>query len=102
MHRRLHRNVVYLGCLIELSHMRPNAGGGGSCGVSANEYSCTQEPKNSLFNLFMHLLLQYASLRRQSHHFGHLADPTQDEDEEEGQYTKNANYFFNPNRDILN
>ncbi len=23
----------------------PNAGGGGSCGVLANEYSCTQEPK---------------------------------------------------------
>jgi hypothetical protein len=26
--------------------MSPNAGRGGSCGVSANEYSCTQEPTN--------------------------------------------------------
>ncbi len=30
--------------------MSPNAGGGGggSCGVSANEYCCTQEPKQTL------------------------------------------------------
>ncbi len=35
-------DVVYLGRQIALSHMSPNAGGGGSCGVSANEYSCAQ------------------------------------------------------------
>ncbi len=34
--RGLQRDVVFTS---------PNAGGGGSCGVSANEYSCTQEPK---------------------------------------------------------
>ncbi len=39
--RGLQRDAVYLGC----SYASPNAGGGGSCGVSANEYSCTQEPK---------------------------------------------------------
>ncbi len=27
------------------SYMSPNAGGRGSCGVSANENRCTQEPK---------------------------------------------------------
>ncbi len=41
----LQRDVVYLGWSIAPSSMNPNAGGGGSCGVSANEYSCTQEPK---------------------------------------------------------
>jgi hypothetical protein len=30
---------------LALSYMSPNAGGGGSCGVSANGYSCTQDPK---------------------------------------------------------
>jgi hypothetical protein len=57
MHRRLQRDVVYLGCLIviEPSHMRPNAGGGGSCGVSANEYSCTQEPLNTFRDLTPYL-----------------------------------------------
>jgi hypothetical protein len=38
--------------------MSPNAGGGGSCKVSANEYSCRQKPKklwrsNSIFNLWL-------------------------------------------------
>ncbi len=35
-------DVVYLGRPIAPSYMSPNAGGG--CWVSANEYSCTQEP----------------------------------------------------------
>ncbi len=39
--RGLQKDVVYLGWPIAPSYMRPNAGGGGSCGVSANEYSCT-------------------------------------------------------------
>ncbi len=30
------------------SYMSPNVRGGGSCGVSANECSCTQEPKYTL------------------------------------------------------
>jgi hypothetical protein len=34
------RDVVYLGWPKAPSYMSPNAGGGGSCGVSANEYSC--------------------------------------------------------------
>ncbi len=39
--RGLQRDVVYLGWPIS-----PNTEGGGrSCGVSANPYSCTQEPK---------------------------------------------------------
>ncbi len=52
--RGLQRDVVYLGWPIVPSCMSPNAGGGGSCGVSANEYSCTpQEPKsNTIFNLW--------------------------------------------------
>jgi len=44
----LQRDVVYLGWPIASSYMSPNAGGVGSCGVSANEYSCTQEPKETL------------------------------------------------------
>ncbi len=46
--RGLQRDVVYFGWPISPSYMSPNAGGGGgegSCGVSANEYSCTQETK---------------------------------------------------------
>ncbi len=39
--RRLPRDIVYLGWPIATSYMNPNAEGG-SCGVSANEYSCTQ------------------------------------------------------------
>ncbi len=34
--------------LTNSAQMSPNAAGGGSCGVSANEYSCTQEPKETL------------------------------------------------------
>ncbi len=40
--------------------MSPNPwGGGGGCGVSANEYSCTQEPNklrrsNTIFNIWSH------------------------------------------------
>ncbi len=37
---------VYLGWPIASSYMSPNAGGGGSCGVSANEYICTGAPIN--------------------------------------------------------
>ncbi len=37
----LQRDVVHLGWPIAPSYMSPKAGGGGSCGVSANEYSCT-------------------------------------------------------------
>ncbi len=43
--RGLQRDVVYLGWPTAPSDMSPNAGEGGSCRVSANEYSCTQEPK---------------------------------------------------------
>jgi hypothetical protein len=43
--RGLQRDVVNLGCPIAPSYMSPNEGGGGSCGVSANEYSCTQQVK---------------------------------------------------------
>jgi hypothetical protein len=32
-------------CRLSWMTISPNAGKGGSCGVSANEYSCTQEPK---------------------------------------------------------
>jgi hypothetical protein len=39
--RGLQRDVVYLGWPIGALVYSPNAGGGGSCGVSANEYSCT-------------------------------------------------------------
>jgi hypothetical protein len=40
-------DVVYLGCPIAPSHMRPNAGHGDwrglrPCGVSDNEYSCAR------------------------------------------------------------
>ncbi len=54
-------DVVYLGWPIAPSYMSPNAEGGESCGVSANEYSCTQEPiyklwrSNSIFNLWREL-----------------------------------------------
>jgi hypothetical protein len=41
----LQRDVVYLGWTIAPSYISPNAEGGGSRGVSANEYSSTQEPK---------------------------------------------------------
>jgi hypothetical protein len=37
--RGLQRDVVYLVWPIASSYMSPNAGGGGSCGVSASEYS---------------------------------------------------------------
>ncbi len=41
--------------------MSPNAGGeGGSCGVSANEYSSTQEPKKTFGDLTPYLT--YASI----------------------------------------
>jgi hypothetical protein len=55
--RRLQGDVVYLGWPTAPSYMSPNAGKGGSCGVSsANENSFTQEPKvwrsNSIFNLW--------------------------------------------------
>ncbi len=40
--RGLPRDVVYLGWPIATSYMSPNAGGGGGCGVSANEDSFTQ------------------------------------------------------------
>ncbi len=43
--RGLQKDVVHLGWPIAPSYMSPNAGEGGSCEVSANEYSCTQEPK---------------------------------------------------------
>ncbi len=44
--RGLQRDYVYLGCPIAPSYMSPNAWvHGGSCGVSANEYSCTLESK---------------------------------------------------------
>jgi hypothetical protein len=44
--RWLQRDVVYRGWPIAPSNRSPNAGeGGGSCGVSANGCSCTQEPK---------------------------------------------------------
>ncbi len=47
MHRELQRDVVYLGRPIAPSYTSPNAEEGG-CGVSANEYSCAQEPKETL------------------------------------------------------
>ncbi len=37
------RDVVYLVLVIESSYMSPNAGEGGTCGVSANEKSCIQD-----------------------------------------------------------
>jgi hypothetical protein len=45
--RGLQRNVVYSRPTINRPRiwMSPNAGEGESCGVSANEYSCTQGPK---------------------------------------------------------
>ncbi len=44
--RELQRDVAYLGRPIAPSYMSPNRGGRGrNCGVSATEYSCTQEPK---------------------------------------------------------
>ncbi len=46
--RGLQRDVVYLDWPIAPSFISPNGGegvGGGGCGVSANENSCTQEPK---------------------------------------------------------
>ncbi len=55
--RGLQRDVVYLGWPIAPSYMRQMRGEWGSCGVSANEYSCAQDPNklwrsNSLFNLW--------------------------------------------------
>jgi hypothetical protein len=47
-HRGLQRDVVYLGCPIAPLVYEPKCGGkwgGGSCWVSVNEYSCTEEPK---------------------------------------------------------
>jgi hypothetical protein len=41
----LQRDVVYPGGPIAPSYMSPNPGGGGNCGVSANENCCAQEPK---------------------------------------------------------
>jgi hypothetical protein len=38
--RGLQRDVAYLGWPIAPSYMSPNVSEGGSCGVSANEYSC--------------------------------------------------------------
>jgi hypothetical protein len=56
--RGFQRDVVYVGWPIASSYMSPNAGGG-SCGVSANEYNSTvhRSPNklwrsNSIFNLF--------------------------------------------------
>ncbi len=48
----LQRDVVYLGWPIAPSYMSPNAGVGGSCGVSANEYSSTNKLWRSIFNLW--------------------------------------------------
>ncbi len=41
----LRRDVAYLRWPKATTFMSPNAGGGGSCWVSANKYSCTQKPK---------------------------------------------------------
>ncbi len=51
----LQKDVFYLGWPTASSYMSPNAGGGGGCGASANEYSCTQGPNklwrsNAIFN----------------------------------------------------
>jgi hypothetical protein len=58
MCKGIRRDVVYLGLPIATSYMSLNGGGGGGdCGVSANEYSCahgaqiTLEIYNSIFNL---------------------------------------------------
>ncbi len=60
----VYKDVVYLGWPIAPSYTSPNADGGGSCGVSANEYSCvhhvTWSPNklwrsNSIFNLWVDL-----------------------------------------------
>ncbi len=41
--RGLHRDVLYLGWpIIAPSYMSPNGGGGGNCGVPANEYNCVR------------------------------------------------------------
>ncbi len=53
-HRRLQRDVFYLGWPIAPSCMSPNAGGCGRgelrpCGISANEYSCIHRSTNKLW-----------------------------------------------------
>ncbi len=57
--RGLQWDIVYLGWPIAPSNVSPNRGEGGSCGVSANVYSCTvhRSPNklrrsNSIFNLW--------------------------------------------------
>jgi hypothetical protein len=55
--RGLQRDVVYLGWPIAPLYMSPNKGGGGSCGVSANETAVHRSPNklwrsNSIFNLW--------------------------------------------------
>jgi hypothetical protein len=49
-------DVVYIGCPIAPSYMSPDAEGGGSCGVSANEY-CPNKlwRSNSIFNLWFYV-----------------------------------------------
>ncbi len=60
----LHRDVVYRGWPIAPSYMSPNAGEGGCCRVSANEYSCIHRSLNklwkcnSIFNLWLYSLAQ--------------------------------------------
>ncbi len=51
------RDVVCHGWLIAPSYMNPNAGGGvwGSCGVSANEYSCAHGAQINFGNLTPYL-----------------------------------------------
>ncbi len=49
------RDVVYLGRPIAPSDMSPNAGGGRSCGVSANKYSCVHGAQKNFGDLTPYL-----------------------------------------------
>jgi hypothetical protein len=59
----LQRDVAYLGWPIELLYMNPNAGGGGSCLVTANECSCIHRSPitrdlTPYFNLWMEFSME--------------------------------------------
>ncbi len=82
--RRLPRDDLYLGWPIAPSYMSPNAGVGGSCGVSANEYRTAvhRSPNklwgsNSIFNLWYDPLLFWPPVSRSIVQWYGSANPDQ-------------------------
>ncbi len=62
--RGLQRDVVYLCGPIAPLYMSPNAGGrgGGTCGISVNDYSCTHGAQINFGDLTLYLTYDFAVL----------------------------------------